>query len=204
MKIRKAVESDIPFIVDAILEIEKSGDSNTYNNLFSTDTATTKNYLRNILKDEENLDTELSLNTFYVVEIEHNVVGCCSHIYTSKQYYVNKGETFSFHLDPNHLTNFVNNAKDLPSQEISHDKHFIEYVLIAEEQRGKGLVGKLMQYVIDEIKINPLYINIFSNNDVACKAYEKLGFQKYLEVDLDTSENKIYPSLTKIIMIKED
>lgn len=204
MVIRKATENDIPFIIMAILDIEKKGNTNTYNSLFSCDNQTTISYLKSIFEDNENIGTELSLTSFYILESDDTAIGCCSHIYTNNEYYNNKGELFTIHLQPSHLKTFIENAKSLPIQIDSRNKHFIEYVFISKEYRGRGLVAKLMKHVITEINISPIYINVFTNNEIALKSYEKLGFERYTEVNIDSEKNNIYPTKKKIIMIKNN
>ena len=113
MKIRRAFKSDIPFIVNAILEIEKTENLNTYSNLFSVDNQTAFNYLEQIFLDDENLHTELSLNTFTVAEIDGILAGCCSHIFTDQEYYLNKSEIFPVHLNNPDRQNFIKNALTL-------------------------------------------------------------------------------------------
>ncbi|WP_449399786.1 hypothetical protein [Chryseobacterium wanjuense] len=81
MIIRPATKTDIPFIVDAIIAIEKTGDTDTFSNLFGTDEDTTRYYLEQFLLDDENLNTEFSLNTYSIVEIDGENAGCCCLFY---------------------------------------------------------------------------------------------------------------------------
>lgn len=46
MIIRKVTETDIPFLIRAILAIENTGDSNTFSNMFETNNQTTYDYLK--------------------------------------------------------------------------------------------------------------------------------------------------------------
>lgn len=204
MNIRKANISDIPFITCAILEIEKSGISNTYSNLFSVDKETAKKYLETFFLDEENLGTELSLNTFFIAEVDGETAGCCSLIFTNHDYYLNKGEIYPIHLKPDHLNHFIENAKTLPDhKKASENKCFVEYIFVDEKFRRKGIAGKLIQYQIDTIQETDIYINVFDNNTNAYSTYKNLGFCEYQTVNIDTLQNKIYPSIKKIILTRK-
>lgn len=203
MKIRKAFKSDIPFIVNAILEIEKTENLNTYSNLFSVDNQTAFNYLEQIFLDDENLHTELSLNTFSVAEIDGILAGCCSHIFTDQEYYLNKSEIFPVHLNNPDLQNFMKNALTLPNQKsASEKKHFVEYIFVSEKYRRMGIAEKMINYQMEIISANIIYINVMSNNNVAVKYYKKLGFKEDCKVTIDTLENKIFPCAEKIILFK--
>ncbi len=204
MIIRNATKEDIPFIVNSIIEIEKTSDSNTYNNLFDCDTETTKKYLTQFLEDDENLDTELSLNTYRVAEIDDKAAGCCSLVFTNHHYYQNKGELFPVWLQRNHLDYFLENAKNLPDiKNASEEKYFVEYIFVDEQFRGKGMAKKMIDDQMTKIPAKNLYINVLENNISAIEYYEKLGFTKFKSLEIDNQENKIYPCLRKLILCKE-
>lgn len=203
MKIRKATKDDIPFIVDAILEIEKTHDSDTFSNLFESEKEVTKNYLQTFFKDVESLNTELSLNTYIIAEIKNEVVGCCSLIFTDSNYYQNKGELFPIHLKPNHLTNFIEKVKSLPnSKGISENKYFIEYIFTKPEFRGQRIAKTLIDFQIEKIKGEKAFLNVLENNLNAIKSYKNMGFEDFATLSIDNAENKIYPSKTKLVLVK--
>ncbi len=205
MKIRKATKDDIPFIVNAIIEIENTSESNTYNNLFGSDTQTTKEYLEQFLSDEENLDTELSLNTYSIVEIEGEKAGCCSLFFTDSNYHQNKSELFPIHLKMNHLENFIKNVKTLPdTKEISKNKYFLEYLFVDKKFRGYGVSKILIEHLAaqtDRLYLIPLEINKF-----AIDYYFRLGFvenETLKKFPIDRSENPIYPHNYKIVLYRD-
>lgn len=204
MNIRPASEKDIPFIINAILEIEKKQDSNTYSNLFGTNLENTYRFLENIFLDQENVGTEISLNTFIICEIDSKPVGCCALIFTNNEYYLNKAETFPIHLEKEILKTFVHNAQALPNHKYaSEGKYFIEYIFVDAMFRGKGIAGKLIEHQIEKIEDEKVFINVFDNNEHALQTYIKLGFSEHCTVDIDLPDNTIYPSKKKIILWKK-
>lgn len=204
MMLRDAKKEDIPFIIDGILEIEKTENSNSYNNLFGTDTEETKKILSAFFNDEENFDTELSLNSFAVAEIDGEIAGCCSKIFTNQDYYRNKGELFPIHLSSDVLKIFMNNAQTVPdSRAISENKSFVEYIFVSKFFRKKGVAEALIQKSIEKINSEIVYINVFSTNDYAIEYYCKLGFEKFKEVKIDENPPRFYPSAEKLIMVKK-
>lgn len=204
MIIRKATKDDIPFIADAIIEIENTSESNTYNNLFGCDTSTTKEYLEQFLLDEENLDTELSLNTYCIVEIEGERAGCCSLFFTDSNYHQNKSELFPIHLKKEHLENFIKNVKTLPdTKEISKNKYFLEYLFVDKKFRGYGVSKILIEHLASQT--DRLYLIPLETNTFAIDYYFRLGFvenetvKKFL---IDRDENPIYPHDYKIMLYR--
>ena len=204
MNVRNAKKDDIPFIVNAIIEIEKTPDSNTFNNLFGCDTETTRRYLTQFLNDDENLDIELSLNTYSIAEINHQIVGCCSLIFTNHNYYQSKGELFPIWLERKHLENFVKNANSLPDvKNTSENKDFVEYIYVDEKSRGMGVAKKMINEQMSKISNEYVYINVLENNISAIEYYEKIGFTKFQSLEIDNQENKIYPCVKKLILLKK-
>jgi RimJ/RimL family protein N-acetyltransferase len=69
-------------------------------------------------------------------------------------------------------------------------------VNIKREYRNKGYGKKLITYIdeyLKNLKDKPIKVNLFSNNPIAIRLYEKVGF-KYsgLEVQRGEKNNKIY------------
>lgn len=203
MKLRNATKADIPFIVDAILEIEKNGDSDTYSNLFGCDRKQTIKYLTNFLEDEESLDTEFSLNTYHIAEIDNKTAGCCCTFFTNQSYYQNKSELFPIHLLSEHLNNLIEKTKKITdSKKISEDKFFIDYIYTYPSFRGLGVAGFMIQSIKEKHKLHPLYLNVLENNTQAIQLYKKNGFTLIETVKIDTPKKEIFASENKLIMKK--
>lgn len=206
MIIRKANKTDIPFIVNAIMEIENFEDQNTFNNLFGTDTETTKKYLAAFLEDDENFDTEFSLNTYSIVEYDGERAACCSIFFTDNEYYQNKSELFPIHLEKKHLEHFFSNAKTLPeTKKISTNKYFLEYLFVAPEFRSKGISKPLIEHLVNQT--DRMYLIPLENNEFAIDYYRRLGFQDDENVKrfaIHTPENPIYPYSHKIMLYRDN
>ncbi|SDL85711.1 GNAT family N-acetyltransferase [Chryseobacterium taihuense] len=206
MNIRKADKTDIPFIVNAIVEIESFSGTNTFNNLFGTNTETTKKYLEMFLNDEENFDTEFSLNTYSVVEFDNQRAACCSIFFTDSGYYQSKSELFPIHLEKQHLDEFIKNAKSLPeTKKISANKYFLEYLFVAHEFRSKGISKPLIEHLVSQT--NRMYLIPLENNHFAIEYYRRLGFKDAEEVKrfpIHMPENPIYPYSHKIMLYRDN
>jgi GNAT superfamily N-acetyltransferase len=205
--IRKATIADIPLIVKGILTIETNPKtlSDTFSNIFGTDLSVTKEYLNHFFLDEENFDTELSLNSYFIAEVDGKAAGCCSLIFTDQNYYQNKSELFPIHLKSEHLTSFINNVKSLPeTKSYSENKYLIQYVFVDDDFRNKGIAEYLLKHVIlqMESQANTLYIDVLESSPHLIKYYNKFGFRVYKTINIDTLDNKIYPSVHKIILQK--
>lgn len=204
MKLRKANIKDIPFIVDGILEIERvSEKTNTYSNLFGSTWEESQQYLKEFFLDQENFDTELSLNTYIIAEIDGQAAGCCALIYTNKEYGLNKSELFPIHLNPEHLKNFIEKSQKLPkSNNITKNKHYIEYIYVNQKFRKKGIAKKMIEHQANKLPHQKHYINVLSHNLSALHYYKNLGYLLFSEIQIDHPENNIYPAISKIILSK--
>lgn len=206
MNIRKATKSDIPFIVNAIIEIESFDDTNTFNNLFGTETAQTKKYLEAFLSDEENLGNEFALNTYSIVEIEGENAACCSLFFTDSEYYQSKSELFPIHLEKNHLHHFFENVKNLPdNKKILTHKNFLEYVFVAKDFRNKGISKPLIEHHLSQV--DRLYLVALANNIFAIDYYKRFGFILDKETptfSIETGKNSIYPDSKKVMLYKDN
>lgn len=204
--IRPADNTDIPFIVDAIVNIEKTGKSDTFSNLFGTDENTTRHYLEQFLQDDESLNTEFSLNTYSIVEINGERAGCCCLFFTDPNYYQNKSELFPIHLKKEHLTKFIENAKLLPdTKQYSTNKYFLEYLYVDDKFRGKGVSKAILEYLFAKTDI--LHLIPLVNNTFAVEYYRRFGFiedEQIKTFPIDTPENKIYPGTHKIMLYKKN
>lgn len=204
MTIRKATKEDIPFIVNAIMEIERFFDTDTFSNLFGSEHEETKSYLEAFFGDIENFDTELSLNSYAIAQIDNRIVGCCSLIFTNKNYYQNKAELFPVHLNQKHLENFIQNVKTLPEiKTISENKHFIEYIYTIPNYRGQGVAKKMIDFQLDILKNKDVYINVLENNTSAINYYKNLGFKDFQTILIDNLDHRIFPSPRKLVLVKK-
>jgi GNAT superfamily N-acetyltransferase len=66
-------------------------------------------------------------------------------------------------------------------EELIHRKHsYIGFIFVSLEHRGKALSQKIIERLIEWSKskrVNDFYLNVYSQNKTAIKAYEKAGFK---------------------------
>lgn len=79
----------------------------------------------------------------------------------------------------------------LSKQSLEHDKHaYLGFMYVSEKYRGKGLNKKIMDKLIYWSKtqgVNDHYLEAYSGNSPAIRAYEKAGFKPCLiEMKLNT------------------
>lgn len=206
MIIRKATETDIPFLIKGILTIENTGDSNTFSNMFETDNQTTYDYLEQFFLDEENFDTEFSLNTYTIAEIGGEPAGMCALIFTDSNYYQNKGELFPVHLKTAQLNSFIKNARILPDiRSYQENKRFLEYLFVDDKFRGKGVADELISHLAAKAKEtnHELYLDVLESSPFLFKFYAKFDFKPTETFSIDTPENKIYPCIQKTLLCKD-
>lgn len=67
---------------------------------------------------------------------------------------------------------------------LNHDRHgYLGFMFVAESHRGQGLNKRIMQRLIDWGKsrgVSDYYLDVYSHNASAIRAYEKLGFSPTL------------------------
>ncbi|NSY33636.1 GNAT family N-acetyltransferase [Pseudoalteromonas sp. JC28] len=65
-------------------------------------------------------------------------------------------------------------------QQLQHTQHgYLGFMYVAPEHRGKGLNQAIMEHLIAWCKtqnINDFYLDVYSSNAAAIRAYEKAGF----------------------------
>lgn len=211
---RHATLNDIPFLVDTIIEAEKSGTNVlTYSTIFGLSEIEARKYIEKMLQEEID-GCELSISSFFLGERFGKIVGAVGAWYEGSEGIsstIIKGNLLSYVLPSSCLIR----AKSL--KHIVRDLH-IEYlentiqiglVYVVPEARGKGLVTLLINHVISILKeANPsaetAYIQLFGNNTAALRAYKRAGFKTILVNNATLPEILNYmPYKSKILMKKE-
>jgi len=211
--IREATSGDIPFLVDTIIQAEKSGTSIlTYTTIFGLTEGETRNYLARML--EEEIDgCELSVSGFVLAEQEGSIAGSVGAWVEGSEGVpsnVLKGNLLSYVLPHSCLERAVKLNSIVRDLHIDYaqDKIQIGLVYVAPEARGKGLVSILIDYKISMLKrlypkANEAFIQVFGNNIPAIRAYEKAGFEVILRKTASLPETiKYMPDTCKILMRK--
>jgi len=69
-------------------------------------------------------------------------------------------------------------------QSHKHDRHgYMGFMYVAPSQRGKGLISILIEKLTQWSKeqgVEDFYLDVYSDNNSAIRAYEKLGFKPCL------------------------
>ncbi|MFH1119616.1 MAG: GNAT family N-acetyltransferase [Bacteroidota bacterium] len=212
--IRKAAVSDIPFLVETIVEAEKSGtDKLSYATIFGLTEAEVKVYLSGMMAEEID-GCELSVSSFLVAESGGKTAAALSA-------WIEGSEGIPSAILKGNLLNYslpercIKRAMELNSmiREI-HIEYYPETIQIGAgyvdaEFRGHKLLGLLTDEITGRlIKTNPavstIWAQIFSCNTPSIRTYEKAGF---VEVGRKESFNEAIlqylPSNIKILMKKD-
>lgn len=211
LTLRNATLADIPFLVETIIEAEKSGtDVLSYTTIFGLEENEAKKYIA-LMLEEEIEGCELSINSFLLAEFEGKTLGAVSAwvegidgVSSSTL----KGNLLRFTLPQKCFESLVKLTPLIKELHIDYITNTIQIglVYISEDARGKGLVQRLLLEKIQQLKNiikqdQEVYVQVFGNNTPAIKAYEKVGFQT---VATKTTENldilNYLPSANKILM----
>ncbi len=212
INIRNATLEDIPFLVETIIEAEKSGTSIlSYTTIFGLVEEDAKKYIALML--EEEIDgCELSVSAFLLAEYRGETVGAiCAWIegLEGVSSTILKGNLLRYVLPQNcfetiRLLNHIINELHI---DYKVNTIQIGLVYVTGKARGQGLAQKLISKKIEELKgsnlniTNNAYVQVFGHNLPAIKAYEKLGFQIIEnKIARNLEITKYLPSDSKLLM----
>ena len=86
----------------------------------------------------------------------------------------------------------VENKNQIPVGFMGIENQHLEMLFVSNEERGKGLGKKLLNYGIEQYSVNDLAVN--EQNPLAKGFYEHMGFEVYKRTDRDEQGNP-YPLL---------
>jgi GNAT superfamily N-acetyltransferase len=211
IQIRNAVESDIEFVIETIVQAEKgNGDSISYCKLFHINEPEFRNVLRKIL--EEKIDNfEFSLANFKIAEVNGVSVAAYG--------------AWVEGLDgiPSGILKISALKTFLPKEKFVHYKHCapiaddisirrqpgtiqFESIYILEEFRGKNIGKMLVQSLLaDLIKKHPgveaAHVQLIKQNSVSLLAHQKYGFRIIEEkTSLNPEILNFYSGDTRVLM----
>lgn len=94
----------------------------------------------------------------------------------------------------NEISNLIiiENESNMPIAFMGIENQKLEMLFITNDERGKGLGKKLLNYAIENYNVNELVVN--EQNPNAKGFYEHIGFKVYKKGELDEQGNK-YPIL---------
>lgn len=211
---RQANTNDIPFLVDTIIEAEKSGtEILSYSTIFGLNENEVRKYIAEMFLEEID-GCELSVSSFLIAEQDGQIaaaVGAWIEGIEGIPSNVLKGNLLNFTL-PKKCIDKAFSLNDILRQ--SHIEYIpntiqIGVVYVAKQFRGMNLVSSLIDKQLSQLTQNQLsvsesYIQVFGNNLPAIKAYEKANFKVHLIRETHNKEILNYlPSDTKILMKRE-
>jgi ribosomal protein S18 acetylase RimI-like enzyme len=212
--IRKAVESDTEFVIDSIINAEKSGTEKiTYCEIFSISEEDFRNILHQIL-EEEIEGFEFCIKNFLVAQINQKMVGAVSGWIEGTDGMSSsllKMNAFSFFLSKTKINSSHQNIKII--EEIGIEREIgclqLDSVYTLPEYRRQGITGILIEAHINQVKkqnpeVKKSQIILMKENLSAMEAYQKAGFTKVLE---KYSENRkiseILPGRGKLLLERQ-
>lgn len=205
---RKAQESDIPFLVTAVIEAERSGsDLIPLARIFGL----TEQQLYDCLVEIFHIETagcELSLGSFLVAECQEQPVAAIATWIegrNSQSSALLKSNLISYAFPRENLSRLENNQSLLEvfTIERAKDARQIEYVFVQKEHRGKHLINEMIRriHLKDNKDVLKTQIQLWANNIAALKTYRKSGFKVVKEFKSEhEAVFQYFPCDTKLLV----
>lgn len=208
--IKRASLRDVDFLVEAIMEADKSGSKiSSFTRLFDMTENEAAKCIKGVL--EEEIDgCELSISSFLVAYHEGvpvaTVAGWKEGSNNNEPSQVIKGNLLGSHLGIKSLMALRRNSVVLKDLQVEREigSYQLEYVYVRSDYRGKGLVQLLFsehERLAKDCK--NLYILLCANNTPAISSYRRFGFRDYKIFKSNHPDTLQYlPDNTKVLMIK--
>jgi ribosomal protein S18 acetylase RimI-like enzyme len=211
---RKAKNKDLPFLVETIIESEKSGTNIlTYCTIFGLSEGETRKYIAKMLLKRVD-GCELSISSFLLAEKEGNIVA-------SVGAWIEGNEGIASNVLKGNLLNLTLPKKcfehAISLDSIGRELHFecipntiqIGLVYVTPAFRGMNLVSLLIDNQIKRLtrhnrNISEIYVQVYGNNIPAIRTYERANFKIQLIKESANEDIINYmPSSKKILMKRE-
>ena len=211
--IRKAVEADIHFLVDGIIDAEKSGtDRLSYCRIFNIAESELRALLMDVLA-EDITGQELCVSGFLIAETEGELAGAvCSWVEGAegKPSTILKGNVLFHLMGRERIASASANLKLVEQLSLGRMSGALqlESVYVPAQFRGRGICGRLLaahQHAArrDYPGVDKAQILLAKTNDRAYKAYEKSGFLIAAErQSQDPRILELLPASSRILMEK--
>ena len=187
---RKATVDDVGFLVDVIVNAEKSGtDKFGLANLFGISEQEARNIISELL--EEEIDgCEFSISSFVVAEYDGVPVSAFAGWIEGENEDdmpsgLLKSNLLAYYLPEGCLENSIGRADAVKDLQIDREygTYQLEYSYTIPEHRGHHLVGKIIEEhcrIARQIgkNVSQMFVHTFSNNEPAISAYKKSGFRE--------------------------
>lgn len=212
--IRLATFADTPFLVDAIVESEKSGtDVFSYSTVLGISECEARKYIDSMLQEEID-GCELSVSSFMVAVKDGHLIAAVAAWIEGLEGIpssILKGNLLNYFLPKECIEKAMGLneiVKELYIEFIPKTIH-IGIVYVPNEYRGLGLSRILIEAQIKRLRlINPSVsqscLHVFGCNNAAIKSYEKLGFKTTKESHSSKRDVLDYfPSGSKLLMKRQ-
>lgn len=212
--VRNASTIDVPFLVDTIIEAEKSGtEILSYTTIFGLNEQETRKFIADMLFEEID-GCELSISSFIVAEQDGQIAAAVAAWIESSDGIpstILKGNLLNFTLPKSSIEKAHSLNVILRNLHIDNVPESIQLglVYVSKSFRGMNLVSLLLKEVVSKFKkekqdLSSMYVQVFGNNTPAIKAYEKAGFNIVKIIESSQKEILNYlPSNKKILMKRE-
>jgi ribosomal protein S18 acetylase RimI-like enzyme len=211
--IRNATIDDISFLVETIIEAEKSGAGIlSYSAIFGLSEVEVKYYIEKMLLEEVD-HCELSISSFKVALAGDRLVGAVSawiEGYNGVPSAILKGNLLNY-VFPIECMDRAKLFQPLLKQlHLDYLMNTIQIglVYVIEEYRGRGIVKFLLDDHINSLKeshqtTESVCVQVFSNNKSALQTYKKYGFEIIdSKITADKRIFNLLPSNEKFLMRK--
>jgi ribosomal protein S18 acetylase RimI-like enzyme len=206
--VREATLNDVDFIVEAIIEAEKSGGAKlSYSAVFNLNEEEIRKIFRSMLLEEID-GCEFSITSYLVAEFDKKAVGTIGS-WVERQDAPSsfiKSNLLTYYLPKSSILYASKEAKVTSDLYIEHVRGALSLVVvyINQEHRGKRLFELLTNaHIARNAGVQELSIQVMANNIYAIRSYERYGFRKYFTKK--TGDEKIMqflPFNEKILMKK--
>ncbi|MBN1414272.1 MAG: GNAT family N-acetyltransferase [Bacteroidales bacterium] len=211
---RKATINDIPFLVDTIIEAEKSGtDILSYSTIFGLTEEEVRKYLANMLAEEVD-DCELSVSSFIIAESQNKIAGAASAWIEGRDGIPSstiKGNLINYSFPEESIKRASRLHRLIHELNIDYLPNTIVLAAgyVKPEFRGRSLLTILLKKQIEDLskqgkRVDAVYTQIFESNIPSIKSVEKLGLKIVLRKESSNEEiTKYLPSNKKLFLRKE-
>ena len=211
---RQATIRNVPFLVDTIIEAEKSGtEILTYSTIFGLTEVEARKYIADMFLEEID-GCELSISSFLIAERNNQIaaaVGAWIEGIEGLPSNVLKGNLLNYTLPKECIERAIKLNALLSESHIEYIPNTIQIgvVYVAPGFRGMNLVGLLIDKQISRLTNNQpefeeAYVQVFGNNLPAIKAYEKANFKvQLIKESTDKKISDYLPSDIKLLMKRE-
>lgn len=211
IQIRNAVDSDIEFIIETIVQAEKgNGDSISYCKLFSINEPEFRAVLRKVLEEKIG-NFEFSLANFKIAEVNDKSVaayGAWVEGIDGISSGILKISALKTFLQKENIVNYKQNSAVADEISIRRKPGTIQFesIYIVEEFRGKNIGKKLVQALLTDLTekhpdVKTAHVQLIKQNSVSLQAHQKYGFQIIEErTSMNPGILNFYSGNTRVLM----